>query len=88
MVKGVIIHMFQAFHDMGNPFVNSTMFDEWNLQIQSYQEKVVVDKNDDDFMGNICHKIQATLNPSKAQTSISPILCHIKMFCNLYFNIY
>jgi hypothetical protein len=49
MVKGVHFHMFRTSHDLGNSFVNSTMFDEWNLQIQSYQEKVVVDMNDNEF---------------------------------------
>jgi hypothetical protein len=49
MVKGVLAHMFQASHDLGNPFVNSTPFDEWNLQIQSYREKVVVDRKDNEF---------------------------------------
>ncbi len=49
MVKGVPTHMFRACRDLGNPFVNSTPFDEWNLQIQSYQEKVVVDRKDNEF---------------------------------------
>jgi hypothetical protein len=31
-----ITHMFRASCDLGNPFVNSTPFDEWNLQIQSH----------------------------------------------------
>jgi len=41
--------MFRASRDLGNPFVNSTPFDEWNLQIQSYREKVMVDKKDNEF---------------------------------------
>lgn len=49
MVKGVPAHMFRASRDLGNPFVNSTPFDEWNLQIQSYREKVVVDRKDNEF---------------------------------------
>jgi hypothetical protein len=48
-VKSVPAHMFRASCDLGNPFVNSTPFDEWNLQIQSYREKVMVDKKDNDF---------------------------------------
>jgi hypothetical protein len=28
VVKGVPTHMFQTFHDLRNPFVNSTPFDE------------------------------------------------------------
>jgi len=49
MVKGVPAHMFRTSQDLGNPFVNSTSFDEWNLQIQSYREKVMVDKKDNEF---------------------------------------
>jgi hypothetical protein len=55
-IKGVHAHMFRTSHDLGNPFVNSTPFDEWSLQIQSYWEKVVVDMKDNEFCRMFIHQ--------------------------------
>nr|YP_009040961.1 ORF622 [Tetraphis pellucida]AIB08452.1 ORF622 [Tetraphis pellucida] len=49
MVKGVPAHMFRASRDLGNPFVDPTPFDQWNLQIQSYREIFVVDGKGNEF---------------------------------------
>lgn len=49
MVKGVPAHMFRASRDLGNPFVDPTPFDEWNLRIQGYRERVVVDRRGNEF---------------------------------------
>ena len=49
MVKGVPAHMFRASRDLGNPFVDPTPFDEWNLRIQSYRENFVVDGKGNEF---------------------------------------
>ena len=48
MVKEVPAHMFRASRDLGNPFVNPTPFDEWNLRIQSYRE-ILVDGKGNEF---------------------------------------
>jgi RNA-directed DNA polymerase len=49
MVKGVPAHMFRASRNLGNPFVDPTPFDEWNLRIQSYREIFVVDGRGNEF---------------------------------------
>jgi RNA-directed DNA polymerase len=48
MVKEVPAHMFRVSRDLGNPFVDSTPFDEWNLRIQSYRE-IFVDGKGNEF---------------------------------------
>jgi RNA-directed DNA polymerase len=48
MVKEVPAHMFRASRDLGNPFVDPTPFDEWNLRIQSYRE-IFVDGKGNEF---------------------------------------
>jgi len=48
MVKEVPAHMFRASRDLGNIFVDSTPFDEWNLRIQSYRE-ILVDGKGNEF---------------------------------------
>jgi hypothetical protein len=40
--------MFRASRDLGNPFVDPTSFDEWNLRIQSYRE-IFVDGKGNEF---------------------------------------
>lgn len=48
MVKEVPAHMFRAFRDLGNPFVDPTPLDKWNLRIQSYRE-IFVDGKGHEF---------------------------------------
>jgi hypothetical protein len=52
--------MFWTSRDLGNPFVNSTSLDEWNLQIQGYWEKVVVNNKDNEFIRLFIHQKQPT----------------------------
>jgi RNA-directed DNA polymerase len=48
MVEEVPAHMFRAFRDLGNPFVDPTPLDKWNLRIQSYRE-IFVDGKGHEF---------------------------------------
>ncbi len=74
MVKGVHDHMFRTFRNLGNPFVNSTPFDEWNFQIQSYQKEVVVDRKDNEF--NRLFIYQESMKPTIM--TIHPWHLHVK----------